>query len=427
MDVDIKDTVNPLRVHLRSCFPQLTQENAVVFLDNAAGSLVPQRSIDAVTKCLTSRGVCNAMPSYAFGRAQIDVKSEAHEGTALFVNAASASEIAIGPSATAMSFRLAAAFARNFDKDAAVIVSGLEHECNASPWRETGAEIRVWEPRWPAGELCVDDLALLLADGRVRVLALTACSNAFGLLTPVAAAAIKIKAAGAFLVVDAVHAAPHALPDVQRDGIDCLLFSPYKIFAPHLGVLYVRAALLPALNVPTLWFYEPGTAGKFEYGTPPFEALAGWVETLRYLAEDVGGATAGSQLTRGALETAYKAIAALEAPLLVALATGLASIAGVKVYGTLDAAKRVGTVAFNIGSVPPSVVARCVFDESNVCISSGHFYATLPCASLGVMPDGVVRASVAHYNTVEEVEALVLAVRRISLINLKSRVPNIDL
>ena len=402
-----------LRKHVRSCFPQLT-EGQPIFLDNAAGSMVPARVINAVSNVLTSRGVCNSMTSYASGREQIAVKHDAHEATALFVNAADASEIAIGPSSTAMSFRLAAACARNFTADAAVVISGLEHECNASPWRETSAEIRIWEPRWPEGQLFTDDLLPLLADGRVRVVALTACSNAFGLTTPVAAAAAITRAAGAIIVVDAVHSAPHELPDVRRDDIDCLLFSPYKIFAPHLGVLYVRSDLLQKLNVPTLWFYDKNIASKFEYGTPPFESLAGWTSAMQYLIEDVGGAVKGTPISRLSLENAYKVIATLEEPLVHLLISGFAAIHRVTIYGTHDITRRVGTLAFNIQNIAPDIVARRLFDKFSICVSSGHFYATLPVTSLGLMPLGVVRVSITHYNTIEEIEKLIDAVKKIA-------------
>ena len=138
-----------------------------------------------------------------------------------------------------------------------------------------GLELRVWRARWPGGTLHVEDLAPLLADGRVRVVALTAASNALGLKTPVAAAAAAARSAGAMIVVDAVHYAPHALPDVRAWGADFVLFSPYKVFAPHLGVLYAAERHITKLDAPTLWFYARDSMSKLEYGTAPYEALAG--------------------------------------------------------------------------------------------------------------------------------------------------------
>ena len=408
-----------LRGRLREQFAPLRGENPVCFLDNAAGSLVPDRVVKSVADVLSSRGVCNQMPFYALGRAQIGIVAAAHEASALFVNApGGASDMVLGPSATALSFRLSAALARVFSAGDAIVISGLEHECNASPWRDLataiGAELRVWEPRWPAGTLHVEDLSRLLADKRVRLVALTAASNAFGITTPVAAAAEAAHAAGAWIIVDAVHGSPHALPDVARDGLDFLLFSPYKLCAPHLGALYVRRGLLPALPFPQLYFHAKDSAAKAEYGTPPFESYAGWLAALDYFAE-LGGAPRGAPLTRAALEAAWARIAELEAPLTLALLDGLASLAplGVSVFGTIVPSERVGTVAFRVGSREPADVARALGDEG-VCVSAGHFYATLPCEAQGLLPGGVVRVSLAHYNTVAEVSRLIDAIRRVA-------------
>ena len=196
------------------------------------------------------------------------MKEAAHAAAATFVNApGGAAEIAIGPSSTAMAFRLSAALSRRFVPGDAVVVSELEHECNASPWREIpGVEIRVWRAKWPSGSLNLDDLSDLLGDGRVRLVAVTAASNCLGLVVDVAAAARIAHAKGALVICDSVHGAPHALPDVQRDDLDFLLFSPYKVGAPHLGVLYVRQSLIVGLDVPTLHFYDKRDASKMEYG-----------------------------------------------------------------------------------------------------------------------------------------------------------------
>ena len=410
------EDVESLRARLRQQFPPLRPADAPAFLDNAAGSLVPSRVVAAVSDVLSSRGVCNAMPAYAWGRAQLAIKAAAHAASALFVNApagADASQcIALGPSATALAFRLSAGLA--LAPGETVVLSGLEHECNASPWRSAlpaGAAPRLWLPRWPSGALDVADLAPLLADGKVRLVALTAASNALGLTTPVAAAAAACRAAGALLAVDAVHASPHALPDVQRDDVDVLFFSPYKLGAPHLGAAYVRPALVRAFAVPRMVFADAGAMAKAEYGTPAFEALAGWLAALDYFAQDVGGAPAGAPLTRAALAAAWERVDALEAPLKAALVRGLAAAPGVTIYGTADLAARVGTVAFRVRGRAPADVARALGD-AGIFVSAGNFYAPLPLGAdgLDLLPDGVVRASVAHYNTVAEVERLVAAV-----------------
>jgi selenocysteine lyase/cysteine desulfurase len=257
----------------------------------------------------------------------------------------------------------------------------------------------------------VEDLAPLLADGAVRLVALTAVSNALGLRTPVAAAAALARAHGAHLMCDAVHGAPHELPDVRRDGVDFLLFSPYKVCAPHAGVLFVAREAAAALDIPRLFFKSGAEVASFEHGTPPYEALAGWLAALRYLASDVGRLPEAAPITRAALEAAYGVLRALEAPVAAALVAGLAATPRVQVYGSTAPADRVGTVAFRVEGLAPEVVAERLARQHNICVSSGHFYAIAPIEALGLLQKGgVVRASIAHYNTPAEVQKLVQAV-----------------
>jgi len=409
-----RKTTEALRGRLRALFPPLRSPNAPAFLDNAAGSLVPSRVIDAVASVLMTRGAVNSLPGYPWGRENAALAASAHEATALFVNApGGGADVALGPSATALAFRVSAALSRKLQPGDAVVVSELEHECNASPWRELargGVELRVWRAAWPAGALELPALRALLADGRVKLVALTAASNAFGLKTPVKAAASAAHAAGAHIYVDAVHAAAHELPDVARDDLDFLVFSPYKCCAPHLGALYVRSGLVTGLDVPRLCFKPAETLSKFEYGTPPFEALAGWLAAVDYYCKDVAGCAG---VSRAALELAFKSIEALEAPLKDALVKGLSDIPGVTVYGAAAPEARVGTVAFRVRGVSPKDAALRL-GERGVCVGNGDFYALLPAEAQRLLPDGVLRASVAHYNTLAEVERLLEGVRALA-------------
>jgi cysteine desulfurase family protein (TIGR01976 family) len=405
-------SLEDLRQMLREEFPPLSKK--IAFLDNAAGSLVPRRVIDAISEVLSSRGVCNSMMSYSWGLSQLDLKAKAHEETAKFLNA-DMEEITIGPSATAMAFRLSAALSRKFVPGDAVVLSGLEHECNASPWRELpkGVEIRVWEPKVPDGNLCLNDLELLLADGKVKLVALTAASNAFGLRTDVSGAAAVAHKHGAQIICDSVHGAPHNLPDVKASDVDYLLFSPYKICAPHLGVLYIRKSLITDLDVPTLFFYDKTKSSKFEYGTPQFELLAGWIAALDYFVKNVGGASETEPISRAGLVKAFAKVEELELPIKTALIHGLSSIKGVTIYGSKELEARVGTVAFRVDGILPSVVAKTL-GEQGIFVAAGDFYARMPCNSFGVLPDGVVRASIAHYTNLDDIDRLVTAIKNMA-------------
>ncbi|PNY82834.1 cysteine desulfurase-like protein [Deinococcus koreensis] len=400
---------------LRAQFPPLQSGRA--YLDNAAGGLLPRRSIEAVTAHLTRYGSTNAMSSHQPGQAVLGLKTQARAGTALFLNA-NPEDVALGPSASALAFRLAAAFARLWGPGDEVIVSGLEHEANASPWRELerqGVTVHVWHARRPEMRLHPDDLAALLSP-RTRLVAVTAASNVLGVTPDIPAITAQVRAAGAWTVVDAVHAAPHAFPDVQAWGADFVTFSPYKVFGPHLGALWIRPELRGELPWPRLSFVPEGDITGIEHGTAPYELLAGWLGTLDYLRELGGdvlggsGSGGGEELNRAALVRASARIAELEAPVAARLLEGLLALDRVTVFGPHSLEGRVGTVAFRIvGEAPDTTAAR--LSAQGVDVGAGHFYAVQPLSDLGLYPQGVIRASIAHYTSLDDVERLLAGLR----------------
>ncbi len=384
---------------IRAQFPPL--EVGLIYLDNAAGGLLPRRSIEAVTRHLTRLGGINSTPGHAPGLEIAALKALARDATATFLNAGPG-EVALAQSSTALNFRLSAAFARIWGEGDEVIISELDHEANASPWRElskVGVEVKVWRAQEDM-TLAIPDLEALLTP-RTRLVAVTAASNALGVTVDIPAVSKVAHAAGAWLMVDAVHAAPHMLPDVKAWDCDFLCFSPYKVWGPHLGALYVRRELLAQLPVPKLDFVADDDITKLEHGTPQFELLAGWLGTLDYLRE-LGGS---DQFGRPALEAAYRRIHELEAPLLEQLLGGLLAAPGVSVYGPQNAEQRVGTVGLRLAGESPLHTAERL-SKAGVSVAAGHFYAVMPMERLGLYPDGVVRVSLAHYNSPADIDAL---------------------
>lgn len=381
-------------------FPALCQ--GFRFLDNAAGAQVPQACIDALSGFLAA-GSCNVGMPYPASVRATELKARARAETAQLLGCAP-EEVMLGASATALAFQLGRAFSRLVRAGDEVVVSELEHEANASPWRALeaqGVTLKVWRARWPEGQLEPRDLAALLGP-RTRLVALTAASNVLGTLPDVAAAAELARRVGAWTVVDAVHAAPHHLPDVRAWGADFALFSPYKVFGPHLGCLYVRAGLLPALPADKLWFVPDDSPQKFEPGTAPHELLAGWLGTLGYLREVLGeGAAPG----REGLVKAYRRIEALEAPLLEAALERLSRHPRVRLLGPTTREGRAATFLFQVPGLAPRAVAEQLAARG-VGVGASHFYATMTFQALGLYPEGAVRASFLHYNTLEDVAAL---------------------
>ncbi|WP_161882429.1 cysteine desulfurase-like protein [Deinococcus alpinitundrae] len=389
---------------IRQQFPPL--QHGLIYFDNAAGGLLPTRSITAITDHLMRYGATNSTPGHAAGAEIMALKVRAREATAAFINAAPG-EVALAQSSTALNFRLAAAFARLWGEGDEIVISELEHEANASPWRElerVGVKVNIWRTQGDM-TLAVSDLEALLTP-RTRLVAVTAASNALGITVDIPAVSRAVHAAGGWLMVDAVHAAPHTLIDVQAWGCDFLCFSPYKVWAPHLGALYVRGELLAGLPVPKLEFVAEDDITKLEHGTPQYELLAGWLGTLEYLAELGGQQT----FSRAALEAAYERIHALEAPLLAQMLSGLQGTDGVSVYGPETTEQRVGTLGFRVAGESPLTTAERLM-RSGVSVAAGHFYAVMPVKRLNLYPDGVVRVSLAHYTSAADVDALLAAVK----------------
>ncbi|WP_420595628.1 cysteine desulfurase-like protein [Deinococcus sp.] len=385
---------------IRSQFPPL--QSSLIYFDNAAGGLLPRRSIAAITDFLTRYGATNSTPGHAAGTEIMALKVRAREATATFLNAAPG-EVALAQSSTALNFRLAAAFARMWGTGDEIIISELEHEANASPWRElerVGVKVNIWRMREDC-TLNLDDLRALLTP-RTKLVAVTAASNALGVTVDIAAVSAAVHAVGGWLMVDAVHAAPHMLIDVKAWDCDFLCFSPYKVWGPHLGALYVRGKLLAELPVPKLDFVADDDITKLEYGTPQYELLAGWLGTLEYLAE-LGGSV---MFSRAALTAAYHRIHELEAPLLAQLLEGVLGQPGVTVYGPQTTEGRVGTLGLRVAGESPLATAERLMN-AGISAAAGHFYAVMPLTRLGLYPEGVVRLSLAHYTSAADVDAVV--------------------
>ncbi|MBO1437641.1 cysteine desulfurase-like protein [Meiothermus sp. CFH 77666] len=382
-------------------FPALA--SGFSFLDNAAGAQVPRQCIEGISRFLSTSS-CNVGMPYPGSQAATLVREQTRQQTAAFFNC-KPGEVAIGPSATALTFILSRAFSRLFGEGDEVVISELEHEANASPWRnlqEKGVQVRVWKARWDeGGRLEPADLRAVISP-RTRLVAVTSAANSLGTTPDVAAAAEIAHSVGAWCITDLVHFSPHHLPDVQASGVDMAFFSAYKVFGPHLAFLYVREELMARLPTDKLWFIPEDSLLKFEPGTNNHEGLAGWLGTLAYLRDELGGGQPG----REGLQAAYRRIEALEQPLVEQALERLQQIPGLKLYGMPSPKGRVGTFCFNLEGQPPFRVAEQLA-QVGVGVAAGHYYATMPMQALGLWPDGAIRASIAHYTTQTDLDKLI--------------------
>lgn len=395
---------------VRESFPALNSDN-FVFFDNGAGAQVPQNVLDAVQDHLLSR---NVQRGGRYRRSQeVDAAIQsARESVAIFLNAREPDEVAFGMNATSFIRLVSLALSETLGDRREIVVTDLDHEANVATWlalQARGAEIRWWKMR-PDGTLRNEDLQPLL-NSRTRLVACAVASNALGSIVDVKQTARIAHAAGAEVFLDAVHYAPHGPLDVQDLDCDYLVCSGYKIFAPHMGFLYGKRRALEALPTFREDFIPDQIPLKIEVGTFVYENVAGMDAAIAYL-EELGARVfpAGSVSRRALLRQAMEAIRAQEAVLSTELLRRLSDLGGVTVYGVREPAQvhlRVPTVCFNLkGIAPAAVAAHCA--ENGIGVRDGNMYSPRLLERLGIpTATGAVRASLVHYNTLDEIDHFV--------------------
>ena len=393
----------------RAAFPALSDEWAL--FDNAGGSPPLRGVIGRVTEYM-SRWQVQHGASYALSARATELAAEGHRAMARLVNA-EPDEIVLGPSTTANVRLLARALRPSLRPGDEIVVTNLDHEANVGAWRELeadGVRVREWRFDPATCELTADGLESALGP-RTKLVCFTHCSNVVGTLHDAAALVRRIHAAGALACVDGVAFAPHRRVDVRAIGADFYLVSLYKVFGPHLGLLYGRRDLLRAAHGQNHFFVaEDELPYKLEPGGVVHELAASLPAVLEYLLA-LGARHGADPSAPGPerLACAFAAIAAHEAVLAAPLLAFLSARPGVRILGRAEAdpVHRVPTVAFTVagrdaGGIPP------VLDARRVAIRYGHFYAHRAIESLGLLErGGVVRVSMAHYNTPAEVERLI--------------------
>jgi len=410
MAVTVRGATSTLDVaRIRADFPILSQkvqgDKLVAYLDNAATSQKPRQVIDAMREVFESYNANIHRGVYEFSEKTTAAFEGAREKTARLINA-DAREIIFVRNATEGVNLVAYTWGRENIKAGDRIVSTvLEHHSNFVPWqqlaKDVGAQIVMIDVD-DEGRLRRDQFTAALANGGVKLVAITSTSNGLGTVTPAKELTAEAKAAGATVLIDAAQAVPHTKVDVRDIGCDFLVFSGHKMLAPPgSGAVWARAALLERMRpflfggdmiakvtvAETTWNDLPW---KFEAGTSSYVDAIGLGAAIDYL-EGVG------------LDKIHEHELFLTGYLL----PRLADIPGVTVYGPKTLDDRVGVVSFNIEGIHPHDVAT-IFDREGVCIRAGHHCNQLLMAKLSVAATN--RASFYLYNTTEECDLLVSAI-----------------
>ena len=392
---------------IRREFPALN--DSVVYLDNAGGSQVLRRVADRVREYLLTSSV-QLGASYPQSRLAGERVLAARRAVAELINAADDEEVVMGGATTALMFLLTQALLPGIRPGDEIIVTQSDHEANIGGWmrlKQAGACIKIWQIDPDSLELDLEALQRLLSP-RVRWVALTWASNILGTVNPAPEIARLVHEAGGRLCVDAVAYAPHRLVDVQASGADVVVFSFYKVFGPHYAVLWGRRELL--LSLPSLnhFFIGPEVIPyKLQPGNVNYELSYGCIGIHEYL-RDTGTALGAGGSARQRMQAAFDAFAQHEDELAERLLSWLRSKRRVRIIGHGHAdAHRLPTISFVVADVQSESIVRHV-DAYGIGIRFGDFYARRLIEALGLQAQGgVIRVSIAHYNTLSEIDRLI--------------------
>jgi cysteine desulfurase family protein (TIGR01976 family) len=389
----------------RRDFPALERRQGdlqVAYLDGPAGTQVPQPVIDAISGYYRTSNV-NARGRYEASRETDGILEQSREAVATLLGAPSWREISFGQSMTSLTFLLARALAHQLEPGDEIVITELDHEANRGPWLDLRAQgIVVQEVRLePTGRLDLEDLTHKVS-ARTKLVAMGLASNALGTVNDAALARELCREVGAYLLIDAVHHAPHFPLDVVALDVDFLLCSAYKFYGPHVGLLYTRPGLLDRLAADHLRTQPTAAPHRIETGTLNHAAIAGVGAAIEYIATWGEGPD-----PRARLVSAMEAIAGWEHEVGRHYYDNVRQLPGVTVWGPDFADRlRAPTVSITIDGVEPAAAAMAL-DTRAIQVRDGHFYAARAVEVLGLAErGGLVRIGVSMYNTREEIDRL---------------------
>ena len=402
---------------IRSQYPVFQNPKTAqwAFFENAGGSYVPQQVIDRLNHFFKY----NKVQPYGLFESSVaagEAMEAAYRSVAELLNT-DPDQLTFGPSTTMNFYVLAQAFRPAFSPGDEIIVTNQDHEANIGCWRrlsEFGVVLKEWQIDPQSGELNIEDLKDLISS-RTRLVCFTLCSNIVGTMNDVSAINAIIHDAGALSIADGVSFAPHQLVDIEKLGVDVYMFSTYKTFGTHIGVMWGKKEVLAELENQGHYFnsdkphYRLNPAGPLHAEIAALEGIGEYFDTLykKHFPD--------SNLSRHERGTKmFDLFASHETELANQLLSALQEMRGVRIIGQHEAAvgRRAATITFVPGEkVPSEIVKRLA--ENLIAVRNGHFYARRCVEALGLEdPDeGVIRVSLVHYNTEDEVKRLIDSLR----------------
>jgi cysteine desulfurase family protein (TIGR01976 family) len=407
----VKFDVNQAKKH-RQDFPALGRKlrgRPLAFFDGPGGTQTPTAVIEAVSEYYR-RGVSNTHGAFETSRETDEMLQSARTALAEFLGAPSWKCVSFGANTTTLAFALAHALAKDMREGDEILITELDHEANRGPWLNlTRYGVTVKEVRLlPSGELDYEDMAAKMSD-RTRALAIGMSSNALGTANDIATARKLSKEAGALLILDAVHYAPHYPLDAAGIDADFLICSAYKFYGPHVGILYSKPGLLDSLRTDSLSVQSQEAPYRIETGTLNHASIAGALAAVNYIASLGEGTT-----RREKIVSAMTGIYEYEHGLASRYYDAVGRMPGVRVWGPDFNRHRMPTVSVTTDGATPAEAAQKL-GEHGLMLWDGDFYAGKAIEALGLKDSGgVLRAGMSLYNTAEEVDWLIEAVETLT-------------
>ncbi len=401
---------------VRSQFPAFTAPglSEQAFFGNAGGSYPCAQVVSRLTRFYTERKVQPYAP-YAVSQQAGAEMDEARDRLAAMMGVAP-DMVNFGPSTSANTYVLAQAVRQWLrGTDGAVVVTDQDHEANSGVWRrlaDEGIEVREWQIDPDTGHLDLAGLKALLADGRVRLVCFPHCSNVVAEINPVAEIAAMARASGARTVVDGVSYAPHGFPEFATLGCDVYLFSAYKTYGPHQGIMVITPEFCAELPPQGHWFNAGYPTKRLTPAGPDHAQIAACAGMADYVDALYARHFDGPADAAGRNRAVHDLMRAAEVERTAPLLDYLAGRNDLRLIGPRHAEGRAPTVAVMLDR-PADPVAEALAPHG-INTEGGHFYAVRPLTAMGVDTErGVLRMSFVHYTTADEVDRLIAALDRV--------------
>ncbi len=382
------------------------------FFENAGGSYTCRQVISRLTRFYHQRKV---QPYSPYAASQLGgVEMDEARSRLAAVMGIEPDELSFGPSTTQNTYVLAQAFGQMLQPGDAIIVTNQDHEANSGPWRrlgERGVDIREWQINPVSGHLSIEDLSALL-DDKVRLVCFPHCSNVVGEINPVAEICNMARSAGAFTCVDGVSYAPHGIPNAGVLGADIYLFSSYKTYGPHQGIMAIRRELGAALPNQAHYFNADNLYKRFTPAGPDHAQIAACAGMVDYIDALHAHHFDDNPDLAGRGEAVHDLMRSYEIKLLQPLLDYLSDKNSVRLLGPSEAVLKAPTLAM-IAEKPGLELAADLAGHG-VMAGGGDFYGVRCLQALGVDPDyGALRVSFVHYTSKNEVDRLITALDQV--------------